>query len=148
MELDPVKEPEPVKRAFAHYISLHKQLRPLLHSGVAVRLEHPDKSTLINAVIDEHQHQAVILISQLALPEYALNGNMMIPGLDPATLYRVDVLDMPENLHNTRSNTMKRYPVWLRKPLVLSGDWLSKAGLALPVLNPETAMLVKLTAVK
>lgn len=148
VELDPVKEPEPVKRAFAHYITLHKQLRPLLHTGVAVRLDHPGKSTLINAVIDEHQQQAVILISQLALPEYALSGNMMIPGLDPATLYRVDVLDMPENLNKTRSNTMKHYPVWLKKPLVLSGDWLEKAGLALPVLNPETAILVKLTAVK
>lgn len=148
VELDPVKEPEPVKRAFAHYITLHKQLRPLLHTGVAVRLDHPGKSTLINAVIDEHQQQAVILISQLALPEYALSGNMMIPGLDPDTLYRVDVLDMPENLNKPRSNTMKHYPVWLKTPLVLSGDWLEKAGLALPALNPETAILVKLTAVK
>lgn len=148
VELDPVKEPEPVKRAFAHYITLHKQLRPLLHTGSAIRLDHPGKSTLINAVIDGQQQQAVILISQLALPEYALSGNMMIPGLDPATLYRVDVLDMPENLEKIRSNTMKRYPAWLKKPMVLSGDWLEKAGLALPVLNPETAILVKLTAIK
>lgn len=148
VELDPVKEPEPVKRAFAHYISLHKQLRPLLHTGLAIRLDHPGKSTLINAVIDEQQQQAIILISQLALPEYALSGNVMIPGLDPSTLYRVDVLDKPENLKNPRSNTMKHYPVWLKKTLVLSGDWLEKAGLALPVLNPETAILVKLTAVK
>ena len=87
-----------MKQAFAHYITLHKQLRPLLHSGISIRLDHPDRSTLINAVIDEQQQQAVILVSQLALTEYALSGNMMLPGLEPAKLYRVHVLDMPENL--------------------------------------------------
>lgn len=147
VELDPVTEPESIKQAFGHYIALHKQLRELLHTGDAIRLDHPGKSTLINAVIDEQQQQAVILISQLALPEYALCGNLLIPGLDPTTLYRVDVLDMPDNMHKSRSNTMKHYPAWLKNPLEISGDWLAKAGLALPVLNPETAILVKLTAV-
>ena len=37
VELDPVKESAEERAGFTHYISLHKQLRPLLHSGQVVR---------------------------------------------------------------------------------------------------------------
>lgn len=135
------------QQAFARYIALHKQLRPLLHSGNTIRLDHPDKTTLINAVIAHDQQQAVVLISQLALPEYALCGNVLIPGLNPSTHYQIEVLDMPDSMHKPRNNTMKRYPSWLKSPLVVSGDWLEKAGIALPILNPESAILIQFSAV-
>ncbi|CFV19370.1 alpha-galactosidase [Yersinia pseudotuberculosis] len=147
VELDTVSESPAEQQAFARYIALHKQLRPLLHSGNTIRLDHPDKTTLINAVIAHDQQQAVVLISQLALPEYALCGNVLIPGLNPSTHYQIEVLDMPDSMHKPRNNTMKRYPSWLKSPLVVSGDWLEKAGIALPILNPESAILIQLSAV-
>lgn len=148
VELDPVSEPQSEQQAFARYIALHKQLRPLLHSGTLLRVDHADKSTLINAVIAQDRQQAVVLISQLALPEYALCGSLQIPGLKPQAQYRLEMLDMPESLHQARSNTMKKYPAWLKQPMTLSGDWLEKAGIALPILDPESAILLRLDEVK
>ncbi len=54
---------------------------------------------------------------------------------------------MPDSMHKPRNNTMKRYPAWLKSPLIVSGDWLEKAGIALPILNPESAILIQLSAV-
>ena len=41
---------------------------------------------------------------------------------------------------------MKKLPLWLDEEITLSGDWLAKAGLALPVMDPESAVLIKLEA--
>ncbi|PWC16314.1 alpha-galactosidase [Brenneria corticis] len=147
VELDPVTAPQSAQQAFARYIALYKQLRPLLHSGTLLRLDHPDKATLINAVISQDQRQAVVLLSQLSLPEYALCGSVRIPGLQPQTQYRLEVLDMPDSLRKERNHTMKQYPAWLKQPMTLSGDWLEKAGIALPILDPESALLLRLSAV-
>ncbi|MCV9877569.1 alpha-galactosidase [Brenneria izbisi] len=147
VELDPVCEPQSEQQAFARYIALHKQLRPVLHTGTQVRIDHLDNTTLINAVIAQDQQQAVVLISQLALPEYALCGNLRIPGLQPDTPYRLEVLDMPDSMRQPRNNTMKRYPDWLKQSITLSGDWLENVGIALPILDPEAAILLRFTAV-
>jgi alpha-galactosidase len=37
--------------------------------------------------------------------------------------------------------------LWLDEEMTLSGAWLEKAGIALPVLDPESALLIKLDAV-
>lgn len=42
---------------------------------------------------------------------------------------------------------MRELPSWLRQPMVVSGDWLMQAGLALPVLAPESALLIGLKQV-
>nr|WP_113865281.1 alpha-galactosidase [Brenneria salicis]NMN91819.1 alpha-galactosidase [Brenneria salicis ATCC 15712 = DSM 30166]RBP65886.1 alpha-galactosidase [Brenneria salicis ATCC 15712 = DSM 30166]RLM31914.1 alpha-galactosidase [Brenneria salicis ATCC 15712 = DSM 30166] len=147
VELDPVSVPQSEQQAFSRYIALHKQLRPVLHTGTQVRIDHPDNTTLINTVIAQDQQQAVVLISQLALPEYALCGNLRIPGLQPDTPYRLEVLDMPDSMRHPRNNTMKRYPDWLKQSVILSGDWLEHVGIALPILDPEAAILLRLAAV-
>jgi alpha-galactosidase len=46
---------------------------------------------------------------------------------------------------------MKQLPAWVQaqlsgEPVVASGEMLMRAGLALPVLDPEQAILIHLTA--
>ncbi|KAA8998906.1 alpha-galactosidase [Affinibrenneria salicis] len=141
VELDPLSAPEEEQQAFARYIALHKHLRPLLHSGVAFRLDTPD-DILIHGVRAQDGSRAVAMVSQLTLPHYALSGTLRVPGLKSGALYRVSVLDKPQSLNKARNHTMKVYPRWLREEVVLSGEWLEQVGLPLPVLDPASAILL------
>ncbi len=39
---------------------------------------------------------------------------------------------------------MHKLPEWLKTPQTATGEWLQKAGLVLPVLDPESAILISL----
>lgn len=142
VELDPVKENDSEREGFARYIALHKQLRPLLHTGQVVRIDHHDKEMLINGVIAEDKRNAVYIMSQLGMPNYALCGNVQFEGLLADQLYKLTILDEPPTLRS--SGIMKRLPTWFEEETILSGDWLAKVGIALPVMDPESALLIKL----
>jgi len=53
---------------------------------------------------------------------------------------------MPDNIDPKISgHAMKVLPLWMKSQTILSGDWLMNIGLPLPVLDPATAMLIKIT---
>lgn len=144
IELDPVKEAEKEKQGFIKYIELHKQLRELLHSGNGIRINTDDDAHLAHGVISKDQQEAVILIAQLAMPTNSLSSTLRIPGLKKDAQYRITLLDKPENFHDI----VNTQPLWIEKELCCSGAWLEKAGIAVPVLDPETAVLLKLKQLK
>ncbi len=37
---------------------------------------------------------------------------------------------------------MRKLPAWMETPQTVSGEWLTQAGIALPILDPETAILI------
>ncbi|EFO2958587.1 TPA: hypothetical protein ACIX1E_005459, partial [Escherichia coli] len=41
-------------------------------------------------------------------------------------------------------HTMRRLPGWMNQTSDISGEWLAQAGIQLPVLDPESAMLIAL----
>jgi alpha-galactosidase len=143
IELDPVKECEEEKQGFERYIALHKQLRPLLHHGISWRVPTDDMAHQIQAVVASDKSQAVVLIAQLTMPTHSLSGHLRVPGLDPTANYRVDVLDKPDNF-----TTMVNHQVtWALDGCEVSGDWCAVIGLSMPILDPESAMLIKLTRI-
>ncbi|MDF7667196.1 alpha-galactosidase [Orbaceae bacterium ESL0727] len=148
VELDPITTPKEEQYAFRHYITLHKQLRNLLHSGTCVRLDVDDAEKMQSyGVISQNQQEAVFIIAQLMMPTYALSGNLRLTGLSTDRHYRIIVLDMPANIDpKNNAHTMKALPKWMSRDTVLSGDWLMNIGLPLPVLDPETAMLIQVIA--
>ncbi|AXT73756.1 alpha-galactosidase [Vibrio sp. dhg] len=139
IELDPVKEEQQEKQGFERYIRLHKVLRPLLHSGRTWRVPTDDKAHQIHAVVSEDQSEAVVMIAQLAMPTNSLSGHLRVPGLDPEGIYRVSVLDKPSNY----DDIVNYQPPWTESDCELSGDWCAEVGLTMPILDAETAMLVK-----
>ncbi|MBL1375929.1 alpha-galactosidase [Zobellella iuensis] len=143
VELDPVKESEAERQGFARYIALHKQLRPLLHGGEVVRLDSPDPAQLIHGVVSPDRSEAVFYVGQLTLPRYALSGALRLPGLAADKRYRVELLERPACFDY---GVMKKLPLWVDGGCVAGGDWLAEAGLAMPVLDPQSAMVIKLTA--
>ena len=148
VELDPVKESTEEQKGFTHYIRLHKQLRSLLHSGNSVRLDVDDSAAMQSyGVVSQDKKEAVFVIAQLALPTYALSGNLRLTGLLTDKEYSIEILDLPNHIDpQVNGHAMKSFPKWMTTDTTLSGDWLMNIGLPLPVLDPATAMLIKITA--
>ncbi len=145
VELDPLAASLEEREGFARYIALHKRLRGLLHGGRSVRLETADAERLqAQAVIDDQR--AVVMVAQLATPSWAMNEALRIPYLDPRKRYRVSVLDRP-NAARDGSHTMRRQVPWMAGDgFEASGAWLAEAGLRLPQMDPESALLIELEA--
>lgn len=142
VELDPVKEAEEEQQGFAHYIALHKELRPLLHTGNVVRIDHHDPALMIYGVVSEDQKEAIFLLSQLNMPLYSHSGFLRIPELNAEQKYSLVVLEKPTRFEG---GVMKTQPRWLvEKETILTGEWLAKIGIPLPVMDPESAVLFKL----
>jgi alpha-galactosidase len=140
IELDPVKEEQAEKQGFEHYIKLHKMLRPLLHSGKTWRVPTDDSSAhQVHAVVSEDQSEAVVMIAQLAMPTNSLSGHLRVPGLDPNGNYQVSVLDKPSNY----DDIVNYQPPWTESGCELTGDWCAEVGLTMPILDAESAMLIK-----
>ncbi|MGL6259029.1 alpha-galactosidase [Vibrio sp. WXL210] len=140
IELDPVKESEQEKQGFERYVKLHKSLRDLLHSGDTWRIPTDDDAHQVQAVIAQDQSQAVVIVAQLAMPTNALSGHLRIPGLDPEALYQVSLIDRPENYQDI----VNYQPPWTVDGCQLTGAWCGDIGLTMPILDAETAVLIKL----
>ncbi|EGS3120888.1 hypothetical protein, partial [Escherichia coli] len=63
----------------------------------------------------------------------------------PQARYRLRVVDHPDiQLVGEGGHTMRRLPGWMNQTSDISGEWLAQAGIQLPVLDPESAMLIAL----
>jgi alpha-galactosidase len=140
VELDPVAVDANEREQFAQYIALHKSLRPLLHKGVFQQLLASDSSWQAYGVLDKEQGEGVYWAVQLRMPAYTLPGCLKLIDLEPQARYLVEVLDQPDFKH-----IMKKFPDWLEQSAVFTGEQLMKLGLQLPVMDPETAMLIKVS---
>ncbi|MFB9214801.1 alpha-galactosidase [Vibrio sinaloensis] len=138
VELDPVKESEDEKRAFAKYIALHKQYRELLHSGESFYLDSADPSRLAYGVTKADC--SLIMVCQLAMPDYALAEPLLLTGLEHDARYRIRLVDYPE----TSLQLMKASQSWWEEGQIdLTGEWLMACGLSLPILDPEACLLLE-----
>ncbi len=140
IELDPVKEEEAEKQGFKRYIDLHKVLRPLLHNGITWRIPTDDAAHQAYSVVAQDYSQAVVMVAQLQMPLYSLSGRLLIPGLQSDALYQISVLDCPDNLQHIVSCQ----PEWMATPCIVTGEWCHRVGLAMPILDAESAILIQL----
>ena len=143
IELDPIKADTAESAGYQRYVQLYKQWRPLLHSGDFWRVDMPDATTQVQGVVSSDKAAALFLVSQLAMPDYSLAGNLRFPGLEPGARYQLSIEDHPDiQVVGKGGHTMRQLPPWMNEGITLSGEWLAQAGLALPVLDPESAILI------
>lgn len=143
LELDPVKASNDEKQVFRYYIQLYKKWRSLLHTGKNYRLSFNDNTALQgNMVVSSSQSQALISINQLTMPTYCLSGRLYIPGLHSNKNYRITIIDQPENLNKI----VNRQPPWLASQQLFNGEWLQTVGLTLPIMDPESSLLLQFKA--
>ncbi|MDP9984018.1 alpha-galactosidase [Pseudarthrobacter oxydans] len=142
-------EREELKR----FIGLYKEHRDLIHSGRMVRADLADESLMLHGVVAAAGGPAVAgstaalftLVSTRTSPAEQ-SGRIGIPGLDADVDYRVEaVFPAPGDADYARTFTQVQPPAWLPSGATASGRFLAEVGLAMPALNPEHALLLKVT---
>jgi alpha-galactosidase len=124
-------------------VAFHKQVRGLLHGGDVVRADHPDPAALVHGCVAPDRGEALFAYVQLATPGPEVPAPMRLPGLADDARYRV----VPVPLAGGPQVLQARPPAWLAAGgAVLSGRVLAAVGLAPPVLRPEQALVLHLTA--
>ncbi|MGE0141155.1 MAG: alpha-galactosidase [Ilumatobacteraceae bacterium] len=138
------------RRDLAAVIALHRRFRWLLHSGDVVRFDADldgfdrDAPAVSHAqgVYASDRSEALISFVRLRTGSSLAPVPLRLPGLGPDRAYRVESIGLP------RSGRVpaRHQPAWLASGIELTGRQLATHGLQMPVLNPESALLVHLRA--
>ncbi|MDP9103144.1 MAG: alpha-galactosidase, partial [Pseudomonadota bacterium] len=111
-------------------LALHKQWRPLLHSGRSLRQTHPDPGAIGRLMVSADA--ALASYAQLETPAYATLANLKLNGLPPETEFEVRLL----NVSPRPTAAMKHILALARgEPIRATGQMLRTIGLPLPVLR-------------
>ncbi len=138
VELDPVRESGEQVQGMANYIALHKRFRHLIHSGTGFRLDCTDANRHVYGVASNDEQ--LVAICQLAMGSHTLPEPVRFTGLEPCRNYRISAVDVASGSFQL----MKQKPAWIDSGLELSGAELMHVGLSMPLLDPESMMLVHL----
>ena len=134
--------PEELARLTA-WTAMYRELRPLLHGGRTVRADLDGDATLLHGVVAYDGSAALYCWARVATSTEGQSGRVRLPGLAADASYRVRVrtdLGLP-SFHQTSG------PAWLTEALAgwvtLPGAVLAVAGVPMPTLNPEHALLLE-----
>jgi alpha-galactosidase len=117
-------------------------LRPIIHHGVRTPLDSADSKQISFQVT--HKGTSLVSVFQQDTPGVSVPENLRLPFLAPDKTYRIEVLLQPENT----AHLMKQKPIWMHnKTKEFSGELLSRLGLPLPVLDPESLVVLRLDVV-
>jgi alpha-galactosidase len=131
------------RRALAEVIALHQRFRPLLHSGDVVRFD-TDPPYCAHGVYASDRSEALVSFAQLTTAASLTPPALRLPGLDPDQHYRVERVALP----GERWGTAVGQPAWLTDGVVLTGRQLASHGIRPPIMHPESAVLILLTAAR
>jgi alpha-galactosidase len=118
IEWDIASASDEERAELAEWIARYKRSRALLHSGEVVRADLPDPAFALHGVVAQDRSEALFCFVALATSAYERPGAVRLPGLDPDRAYTVD-------------------------GRALTGRALAKAGLQMPLLAPEHAVLIE-----
>jgi len=118
-------------------IAVHRALRPLLHTGRVVRADVAD-GVLVHGVVSADRREGVFCYAVLDRPGAAIVPPLAVPGLDPSLSYRVEVAELGES-----TALQDAAPPWFSRGARLSGAALAEGLLAMPLLAPGGAVVVR-----
>ncbi|SBS29789.1 Alpha-galactosidase [Marinomonas spartinae] len=131
------------KAIIARWISHYKTYRSVLHSGRNWRLPSADGRAQAQWALSEDGQEGLLVYSQLTMPKQAQTLPVRLPGLEAEQNYQISVLEhspLPGHL-------MKALPAWWKNDLILNGATLSQLGLQLPILDPESLLMLSIRAI-
>ena len=126
------------------WIALYKDKRHLLHSGKAIRVDHPDSNSFIYGVVAQDQSEALFAIAARDMSDSTFPAMARIPGLDREKIYTVKVLKGA----GAGKRMQVREPAWMleEEGITLSGIELETIGVRPPILPPENAILIEISS--
>jgi alpha-galactosidase len=141
IEWDLTKTDEPTRARIAEWVALAKRLRPLVAQGRTIDVDGTEPGIDVRGMVAADSASAVFTIVQTQTSIAYPAGRVRMPGLDPARSYRLRVLELTPPHGAGQSNL-----AWAEHDTVLSGRQLAVIGVRPPVLHPQTAVVVELTA--
>lgn len=125
-----------------NWISLYKSSRHLLHSGKAIRVDHPDNAALLYGVVAQDKSEAIFAYVQHRMNTSTFPSMALFPGLNAETEYVLKVLNQP----GTPRTMQVSDPAWMQNPagITMSGALLGSIGVRPPILSPENAILISI----
>ncbi|MGV8895305.1 MAG: alpha-galactosidase [Rhodoglobus sp.] len=121
---------------------LYKTHRALIHSGTAVHADLVDPTVALDGVVADDGSEALFAFASLSTSFNEMPGKLGFPGLDAETRY--DVRIVFPTLTSPYSSV--REAGWIPDGVVATGAYLAEVGLPMPILNPEHAVLIHITA--
>lgn len=131
------------KATIARWITHYKTYRSILHTGRHWRLPSSDGRAQVQWTLSQDGKDGLLVYSQLAMPQQAQTLPVRLSGLQAEQRYQISVLEhspLPGHL-------MKALPEWWKNDLILNGATLSQLGLQLPILDPESLLMLSIRAV-
>ncbi len=132
------------RKQLKHYLKLHKDYRELLHHGRCIGLDYADEAYAYGVIAND-QTQALVAVAQLDMPHDMYNPVLKIPYLQADQKYQVNVL---EHSHLEMPHVMRVPPEWYHEGIILTGEWLAKVGMQMPIMDPESLLLLEIRAVR
>ena len=121
------------------WIDLHKRVRPLIGTGALVHPDHPDPAVVVTGVVAADRSEAWYVVATVAATATQHPAPLRLTGLDPDRTYRLS-----EELPPTGGADLSGG--WSASGAVLGGRVLATTGVALPVLDPEEARVLRVVA--
>jgi alpha-galactosidase len=130
----------------AAWAAMYREFRPLLHQGRVVRAEPDDEATMLHGVVSRDATAGLFCWARLATSANGQSGRERLPGLVPDRGYQVRIradAGYPA-MHEAAPPAWVKHAVdgWVDIP----GTILAVAGLPMPTLNPQQAMLIEVRA--
>ncbi|MGP4111943.1 alpha-galactosidase [Streptomyces sp. 4N509B] len=129
------------------WVALYKELRPLLHGGVAVHGDHQDPAFELHGVVAEDASDALFALVATATSAAYPPGPVRLPGLAADAVYHVRPQPPGEVPDGNAHRWGVALPWWTDEGVRLPGRVLETAGLQTPVLFPERLVLLRATRV-
>ncbi len=127
------------------WADLYRELRGLIHTGRVVNADLADDATALSGIVAPDGSRALYTWTRLASSPAGQSGRVPLPGLDAAARYLVRV----RREIGEASRHQNGDPEWLALAHAhgaeLPGSVLALAGIPLPTLDPQQAMLLDVT---
>jgi alpha-galactosidase len=127
----------------ASWVTLHKEVRPLVATGRLVRVDHPDPALVVTGLVSSDAGEAWFVVAAVDTVVTQSAGVVRLPGLEPDRRYAVVDRTPPGAAHRAEIGD-----TWIDgSGLEMTGRALDAVGVRLPALAPESARVVHLREV-
>jgi alpha-galactosidase len=154
LEMDLAELTEQEQTVATHYVQLYKQHRAWLHQSTQYQLTDfgltiSDSSQNSQSIIQyvntgnlpsETSAAFMVIACQLTVNKDESTAAVRLQGLIPEQCYRLRVVNY--DLSSNAAFREFQHPLMTDQGLVLEGDVLMKVGLRLPVLHPDSALVL------
>jgi len=145
IEWDLTTRDEAELTALRAFVGFQKQVRAMIARGTVVNADIPDPATTLRGIVDSDRSEAVFVWARTVTSASVLSGQVRFPGLDPDRDYAVRIVDefgLPSFPGRTPAPWVQAA---LKGELVLPGRVLTVAGLPMPTLSAQQALILHLT---